>query len=330
MKQLLIFIYFTLFSTFSYANAQINDAKSCFRGAAESHEKWASFLYAKNKKFNKAGSITHFPASKFNQRKDTLDCIDFTYHVDGFTVEGYYLKPKQHINEKLPLVIFNRGGNAEYGYVGFEKKMDFIADIASGGYAVIGSQYRGSSSGFIANNGKDEFGGSDVNDVTALVDLAATMPDVDTSNIALVGWSRGVMESYLAATKLKNIKAIVSIAGNADAAKALELRPEMEKVYHARIPNFAANRANELNKRSVIKWLDKLPANSPILLIHGSDDQKVSVEQSKLLATALSEQAYPHKLIIYAGDDHGLRKNRADLIQQTLDWLDNYLKPSIQ
>lgn len=329
MKQLLIFVYFTLISTFSYANAQINDAESCFRGPFESHEKWLSILSAKKKNFNKAGFLTHFPASKFNQRKDTLDCIDFTYQVDGFTVEGYLLKPKQQDNKKLPLVIFNRGGNAEYGYVVFGTKMDFIADITTGGYAVIGSQYRGSSR-FIVNNGKDEFGGSDVNDVTALVDLAATMPDIDTSKIALVGWSRGVMESYLAATKLNNVKAIVSIAGNADAAKALEWRPDMEKIYHARIPNFAANRANELNKRSVIKWLDKLPANSPILLIHGTDDIRVSVEQSKLLATALSEQAYPHKLVIYAGDDHGLRKNRADLIQQTLTWLDTYLKQSMQ
>jgi dipeptidyl aminopeptidase/acylaminoacyl peptidase len=325
MKQLLIFVYFTLISTFSYANAQINDAESCFRGPFESHEKWLSILSAKKKNFNKAGFLTHFPASKFNQRKDTLDCIDFTYQVDGFTVEGYYLKPKQQDNKKLPLVIFNRGGNADYGYVVFGTKMDFIADIATGGYVVIGSQYRGSSSRFIANNGKDEFGGSDVNDVTALVALAATMPDVDTSKIALVGWSRGVMESYLAATKLKNVKAIVSIAGNADAAKALKWRPDMEKIYQARVPNFLTDRANELAKRSVIKWIDKLPPNSPILLIHGTDDIRVNVEQSKLLAAELTEQAYPHKLVIYDGDDHGLRKNRADLIQQTLNWLDSYL-----
>lgn len=330
MKQLLIFVYFTLISTFSYANEQINDAESCFRGPFESHEKWLSILSAKKKNFNKAGFLTHFPASKFNQRKDTLDCIDFTYQVDEFTVEGYYLKPKQQDNKKLPLVIFNRGGNAEYGYVVFGTKMDFIADIATGGYVVIGSQYRGSSSRFIANNGKDEFGGSDVNDVTALVALAATMPDVDTSKIALVGWSRGVMESYLAATKLKNVKAIVSIAGNADVTKALEWRPDMEKIYQARVPNFLTDRANELAKRSVIKWIDKLPPNSPILLIHGTDDIRVNVEQSKLLAAELTEQAYPHKLVIYAGDDHGLRKNRADLIQQTLTWLDTYLKQSMQ
>lgn len=325
MKLLLVFASFILTMTFSYASEQINDAKSCFRGAAESYEKWASFLYAKNKKFNKDVFLARFPESKFNHRKDSLECVDFTYQVDGLTVEGYYLKPKQHANEKLPLVIFNRGGNASFGYVGFGKKMDFIADIALGGYAVIGSQYRGASSDFLANNGEDEFGGSDVNDVTALVELAAAMPDIDTANIALVGWSRGAMESYLAAAKLKNIKAIVAIAGNADAAKALEWRPQMERVYQARIPNFQADRANELAKRSVVKWIDKLPPHSPILLLHGTDDKRVNVEQSKLLAAALTEQAYPHKIVVYDGDDHGLNKNKADVIKQTLDWLDTYL-----
>ncbi|KXI26819.1 alpha/beta hydrolase family protein [Paraglaciecola hydrolytica] len=325
MKLFLVFFYLTLISTFCHADYQINDAKSCFRGSFESYESWLAYSASK-KNFNKERFLASFPKSKFNERKDTLECVDFTYQVDGFTVEGYYLKPKHQHNKKLPLVIYNRGGNADYGYMGFNKKIDFIADIATSGYLVIGSQYRGASARFIKNNGQDEFGGNDVNDVIALVEIAKAMPDVDTSNIALVGWSRGVMQAYQAATRLNNVKAMVAIAGNADAEKALARRPEMEKVYQARIPNFQSNRAKELAKRSVIRWIDKLPTEMPILLVHGSEDKHVNVEQSKLLATALSEQGYPHKLVIYEGDDHGLLKSRADLFEQSISWLNSYLK----
>ncbi|MDP5029644.1 S9 family peptidase [Paraglaciecola sp.] len=326
MKLFLVFFYLTLISIFCHANDGINDSRSCFRGSFESHESW--FAYSATKKnFNKERFLAYFPKSKFNERKDTLECVDFTYQVDGLTIEGYYLKPKQHDNKKLPLVIFNRGGNADFGYVGFNKKMDFIADIATHGYVVIGSQYRGASTRFIQNNGNDEFGGNDVNDVIALVTLAESIPNVDSANIALVGWSRGVMQSYLAAKKLKNVKTIVAIAGNADAEKALAIRPEMERVYQARIPDFQSDRANQLAQRSVIKWVDRLPADMPILLVHGSEDERVNVEQSLMLAAVLSEQAYPHKLVIFAGGNHGLDKNRSELIELTINWLDNYLKP---
>jgi dipeptidyl aminopeptidase/acylaminoacyl peptidase len=138
-----------------------------------------------------------------------LDCIDFTYQVDGLTIEGFYVKPKQANLGSLPVVIFNRGGNADFGYVQFGIKMGLIAELAAQGYLVIGSQYRGASTRTIANNGKDEFGGSDVNDVLALPALLTEILEADPTKIALLGLSRGVMQSYLVAKQLPDIKSII-------------------------------------------------------------------------------------------------------------------------
>ena len=103
-----------------------------------------------------------------------------------------------------------------------------MSEIAKQGYLVIGSQYRGSSKN-IPNNGFDQFGGTDVNDVIALTRLTNQIPFADNDNIHMIGWSRGVMQSFIAAKLLPNLISLVAIAGNSDTEKALAWRPDMEK-----------------------------------------------------------------------------------------------------
>jgi dipeptidyl aminopeptidase/acylaminoacyl peptidase len=235
------------------------------------------------------------------------------------------VKPSNSSTKKLPVVIYNRGGNAEFGYVKFGKKLQLISDIAMQGYLVIGSQSRGASARFVSSNGQDEFGGSDINDVIKLIELIKEIPDADTNNIGMVGWSRGAMQSYIASQSIPSLKTLIAIAGNSDAEKALNWRPKMERVYKARIPNFEKNRAFELASRSVIKWLDKIPATMPILLLHGDKDKRVNVEQSKSLAVQLVLRKHPHKLVIYPNDNHGLVRHRKEMTQEITSWLKNHL-----
>ncbi|WDE02187.1 alpha/beta hydrolase family protein [Thalassomonas actiniarum] len=300
-------------------------AKSCFSGPFESHEKWLNLLGQKKKKFNREMFAKRFPKEKFDTLKNNLECKDFVYKVDGHLIEGYYLKPKKPGNKKLPVVIYNRGGNGPFGYVVFGKKLGLIAELAMNGFVVIGSQYRGGSAKRINNNGRDEFGGADVNDVIKLLDVAKEIPEADTSQVGMVGWSRGAMQSYIASQSMPALKTIVAIAGNSDAEKALQWRPQMEKVYHGRIPGFKENRQAELTQRSVSKWINKLPAKIPLLLIHGDLDKRVNVEQSKSLAMILEKEQHPHKLIIYPGDNHGLRKHHSELKTEVAAWLKKHL-----
>ncbi|MGB0213971.1 MAG: alpha/beta hydrolase family protein [Alteromonas oceani] len=303
-----------LISGFAQATTEGLPMKDCFRGSFSSYESWKNALASKKPNFNEKAFNWAFPEEKYNRIKQSLDCYDFTYEVDGVTVEGYYLAPREP-KARLPLVIYNRGGNAQFGYVMFAKKLLLQAELAQAGYVVIGSQYRGASARFIKNNGADEFGGADVKDVTTLVDVAANIPMADTSNIALVGWSRGAMQSYLAARELDNVQAIVGIAGVAD----------LEKVYRGRIPDYDNNKSAALAARSVINWLDELP-DAPVLLLHGSEDKRVNPEQSRSLAAALDQVEHKNKLIIYEGDNHGLVKNRQTMQQEVIAWLDEYMK----
>tara|TARA_Y100000766_G_C18468376_1_gene393949 strand:+ start:168 stop:566 length:399 start_codon:yes stop_codon:yes gene_type:complete len=90
--------------------------KDCFRGSFSSYESWKNALASKKPNFNEKAFNWAFPEEKYNRIKQSLDCYDFTYEVDGVTVEGYYLAPREP-KARLPLVIYNRGGNAQFGYV---------------------------------------------------------------------------------------------------------------------------------------------------------------------------------------------------------------------
>lgn len=320
--RLLLVIFSLLSAANAFAETQMNEPKNCFRGPFETYERWASVLKKNKARFNEEAFKRFFPEEKFNQRKGDLDCTDFTYTSDDYNVEGFYLAPKAP-TKPLPIVIFNRGGNAGFGYVVFGTKMNLPAELASEGYIVLGSQYRGASRR-VKNNGKDEFGGADVNDVLALIDIAKSLPHADTSRIALVGWSRGVMQSYLAAKQLTDVKAIVSVAGNADLKQAIAWRPEMEKVYAARMPDYDTKKEQLLSERSVINWIDQLPP-APILMLHGTADSRVNVEQSRLLASALNAANHTNKLVTFEGDNHGLTLHRTAAFSEIKAWLKQYL-----
>ncbi|MEW6992595.1 alpha/beta hydrolase family protein [Colwelliaceae bacterium 6441] len=107
--------------------------------------------------------------------------------------------------------------------------------------------------------------------------------------------------------------------------KGLEYRPEMEKVYKHRIPEYKSNKIAELEKRSVLKWVNDLSPNVPILLLHGTNDKRVSVNHSIDLAVALSSNNIPHKLVLYPEDDHGLMLNKKKADKELVSWFRKYL-----
>jgi len=221
------------------------------------------------------------------------------------------------------VLIYNRGGNGNFGGVVFGSMMSNLFPIANEGFVIIGSQYRGT---FIKKSSvSDEFGGSDVNDVTALLDYIQNIEGADVQRIGMYGASRGGMQTHLALKQTSKIKAIATIAGATDLLKELDFRPAMEKVYANRIPDYDKNKVAELKRRSVLTWVDELSQNIPILLLHGEDDKRVSVNNSIELAEALTKHNIPHKLIVYPNDNHRLMKNKEKANKELISWFREYL-----
>lgn len=248
---------------------------------------------------------------------EQLECIAFTYTVDGLTIDGHVIKPKHAGTSKLPVLVYNRGGNIRTTPVPLQELVRDQMHWADHGYIVISSQYRG--------RGHDEFGGRDVNDVMALLPIIDGMPQADSTRIGMIGISRGSIMTYRAAARSKRIKVIAIWGGVSDLLTEVPRRPEMERLMARLIPEYADNREQAFKDRSVIYWMDKIDEILPVLLLHGESDVQVSVENAIMMATKLKERNQPHKLVIYRNGDHALTKYRNTVRDELMNWFKQYL-----
>lgn len=250
---------------------------------------------------------------------DSIEMNWITYLSDGLEVNGLMVKPKKP--GKYPCIIYNRGGNRNFGQLLVAHAALTLGELAKEGYVVIASNYRGNG----RSEGQEQFGGDDVNDVVNLIDILKEIEGTDTERIGMCGWSRGGMMTYIALTKTDQIDAVC--VGGAPSDLTVIDRPEMEaKVYAELIPNYESNKDEELKRRSAIYWADKFPKNVPILMLHGNADWRVKPINSLKLAIELDKYRIPYRLKIFEGGDHGIREHKKEVNQEIYNWFKRFLK----
>ena len=247
-----------------------------------------------------------------------------TYASDGLAVRGYMAYPRGA--EGLPAVIFNRGGNREFGALTELRAARILARIASWGYVAVASQYRGNAGG----EGREEFGGSEIADVLNLIPLLERAPEADGDRIGMYGWSRGGLMTYLALARTERLAAAIVGAGVTDSFATVEERPEMEEhVYSELVPGWPESRQAALAARSPIRWVEELAESTPILLLHGSSDWRVHPSQALRMATALYESKRPFRFVFFEGGDHGLSEHRDEVDRLARAWLARYVRDGL-
>jgi len=244
-----------------------------------------------------------------------------TYSSDGLRVHGYLARPRGD-DAPLPCVIYNRGGNQRFGTLGDAEALLALGPIALEGYVVVASQYRGSR----GSEGRDEFGGADVNDVLNLIPLLESLPDADASRIGMIGWSRGGMMTYLALARTDRVSAAVVGAGAADLGEAARRRPELDRVFRELIPDYDTASQEKLAARSAVNWPDRLNKETPILVLQGGADWRVDPRQSLVLAEKLLDARHPFRLVFFEGGDHGLTEYRSEVQGLVGDWFHRYVR----
>lgn len=259
---------------------------------------------------------------EFERRKayTGVECQRIKYMSDGLKVVGYIWKPKESGGKKLPLVIFNRGGNRERSKLTPWMAGGFY-DFVSTGFVVIGSQYRGVDGG----EGKEEYGGADVHDVLNLIPLAESLGYVDMNNVFMFGNSRGGMMTYLALKAGVPVNAAAVMSGVTDLFGNAKDHPELvTTIYQELIPAFDKRRDEAMRERSAVSWAEKI--NVPLLIMHGTADMSIGAGRTLGLAQRLQELGKPYELIIYAGDGHGLPLNRMDSDRRVIEWFRKHMK----
>ncbi len=207
---------------------------------------------------------------------DELDEGAYLYRImylsDGYMVEGYIAAPKDYLEqvEPYPVLIYNRGGNADYGAV----NSNFTSAIAISLKAIVfASQYRETHEG----TGKDEFGGDDVHDVIKLIDFADRCTFVDKEHIIMWGESRGSIMTYEIIRIDDRVRAAIVTGSVPDLVATYNQRnQQMKNMLQYRVGGTPEEVPEEYTKRSAIQWAEEI--NTPLLIFHTVDDIRAPVE----------------------------------------------------
>jgi dipeptidyl aminopeptidase/acylaminoacyl peptidase len=264
------------------------------------------------------------PSSRWNavakKYYDSVDIYRITYLSDGLLVKGYMDMPKKP--GKYPCIIYNRGGNRNFGKLDLSDYLIDMAQMATWGYCVVGSQYRGNDGG----EGAEEFGGKDVDDVINMIPLLNYVNRADTSRIGMWGVSRGGMMTYMALTKTQQIKAAVVLSGLVDLKQSIETRKDIDSMLTVWLADYRNDKERFIKERSALQQADLICKSTPIFIIQGTSDWRVTTPQVLDLSKKFYDLKQPFRLSVFEGADHGVTEFMDEVSRQTKIFFDDYLR----
>jgi dipeptidyl aminopeptidase/acylaminoacyl peptidase len=231
---------------------------------------------------------------------ETLADVEYiTYKSrDSVDIPAYITVP--HGEPPFPLVVMPHGGPFVGEWVGYD---EWGQVLANNGYLVLQPQYRGSQnygmefylSAFV-DGGEGGYKMQDDKDDGALYLVEQGLADPD--RIAMYGWSYGGYAALVAAARTPQIYQCV-VAGAA-------VSDPLMQVNYYRYQMRGAQRDEQLNMwdDSISPLKEAKNVNVPMMIIHGSVDQRVPPEHAKKYLDALDRYEKDYEYVELEGADH--------------------------
>lgn len=154
----------------------------------------------------------------------------------------------------------------------------------------------------------------------------ATKYQINTSKITLLGVSAGAHLALLQGYKHQPaINAIIDFFGPTD------LLTMYQNPWHSSIPHILQTLTGTTPSQNKEAYIQSSPVNfitpeaPPTLILHGLQDDIVSISQSHLLIKMLASNNVPHQLITYPSEKHGWEgANLNDSFKQIVLFLKKY------
>ena len=265
------------------------------------------------------GAISAAAYAKLKQVADgRLERI--RYRSQGFAVSALVL-PASGVTGRAPVVVYCRGGVGPAAAIRLSSPFHLyeMSRYAEAGFYVIAPQYRGVDDG----EGRDEVGGAEVNDILALTELLKNSERADVSQVFLVGSSRGAMNALMAVRAGFPAKGVVANGAPTDWELAFAKNEKLRQVAESFWPDWQADRAGALARRSATHWAGEIDA--PLLLQHGGADAIVHPAVALEFARKLSEAGKTYDLVIYALDDHPIANHFDARVNRAISWMREHL-----
>jgi dipeptidyl aminopeptidase/acylaminoacyl peptidase len=248
--------------------------------------------------------------------------VTFPGH-DGLEVKGQLFMPPHTGPSARPAIVHvHQASSYQDVFFGPGPQKDNIAwyawhqRLAQLGYVVLNVDYRGSTGygrDYRTANYRD-LGGGDHLDAVYGVRYLQTLGVVDVNRVGIYGMSYGGHLVLSALTKSPRVfKAGIDIAGVADMRMVYDTAGRGAVVSRLGTPEASP----ELYRSaSAISFVDDL--QSPVMILHGTDDPNVSILQSLQLIDALLARGKRFEFEAYPGELHFFTRSRS--------WIDAFTK----
>jgi dipeptidyl aminopeptidase/acylaminoacyl peptidase len=253
---------------------------------------------------------------------------------DGLKVQYWVMKPANaQPGKQYPWVLDIHGGlSAMWGPGEFTMWHEFQI-LCSFGYGVVYSNPRGSAGygyAFQRANFKD-WGNGPMGDVMGVVDDAvARYSIIDPNQLFVTGgsyagyltaWIIGHTDRFKAAAALRGVYDLSTFFGEGNAYR---LVPEEFGGYP-----WEPGTRKLLDEQSPVTYVSKM--NTPLLIIHGSSDNRTGVVQGQMLFRALKQMNKPVEYVRYPGAGHeitrsGEPRQRMDHMLRIIEFFERYTK----
>jgi dipeptidyl aminopeptidase/acylaminoacyl peptidase len=164
------------------------------------------------------------------------------------------------------------------------------------------------------------------NDVESAVDEAIGRGIADPSRLGIGGWSYGGYMSGWAVTQTRRYSAAVMGAGVYSHGAAI-LDCDIPVTYRANVGTAPWDGPGPLPHDLASPITYASAARTPSLILHGEEDVRVPVSQSKGMYRALRAFDCPVELVIYPREGHFIRepRHRADILTRVRSWYERWL-----
>lgn len=253
---------------------------------------------------------------------------------DGWTVEGVLLKPVGYrAGQRYPLKVDVHGGPTGAHTNGFKANWGSPGQIYAGqGWAVLYPNPRGSTGygeKFMRGNIKD-WGGGDYRDIMTGVDELVRRGIADSTRLAVTGWSYGGYMTGWVVSQTGRFKAAMMGAGlsNMESMYGTTDIPGYIGTFYDGMPQLDGTLNNKslefYRSRSAIQYSSKV--TTPLLMLHGSNDERVPIGQPMEYFRNLKDRGKTVELVFYPREGHGLGEwyHQIDKVKRENEWLTRF------
>ena len=252
---------------------------------------------------------------------------------DGQQIEGILIEPVGGVPKGgAPTIMMVHGGPESHYTNGWLTGYSMPGQVGAGqGYAVFHPNYRGST-GYgtaFSKQHQGDYAGKEFDDIVDAKRALVAEGVTDADRTGITGGSYGGFASAWGATYYSSEYAasvmFVGISNNLSKFGTTDIPNEMYLVHERKWP---WEEWDHLLERSPIYHVDK--AETPILIMHGAEDTRVSPTQSYELYRNIKVRKpdTPVRLVLFPGEGHGNRRaaSRYDYNLRMMQWFDTYLK----